>query len=118
MQSKITRRAVLAGAPAVAAVAAFPVQAAEQDPVLDLWRQFVDAESWANEREITDDERAKRTDQADAVGALVVAAPALTMAGLVAKLRFADFWLDPSDGPAYRAIVTALADAERLGGAS
>ncbi len=33
MQSKVTRRAVLAGAPAVAAVAAMPAMAAQPDPL-------------------------------------------------------------------------------------
>ena len=43
MQSKLTRRAILAGAPAVAAVAAFPAipALAAQDPVAELGRQWL-----------------------------------------------------------------------------
>ena len=43
MQSKITRRAVLAGVPAVAAVAAMPTipaLAVEHEPLLALWADY------------------------------------------------------------------------------
>ena len=43
MQSKLTRRAVLAGVPAVAAVAAMPViptLAGEHEPLLALWAEY------------------------------------------------------------------------------
>ncbi len=53
MATKLTRRAVLAGAPAVAAVAVLPAFAVEHEPLLALWAEYqrVNAEGHAINRE-------------------------------------------------------------------
>ena len=53
MSNTISRRAVLAGAPAVAAVAAIPAFAVEHEPLLALWAEYqrVNAEGFAINRE-------------------------------------------------------------------
>ena len=53
MTTKLTRRAVLAGVPAVAAVAVIPAFAVEHEPLLALWAEYqrVNAEDHAITRE-------------------------------------------------------------------
>ncbi len=142
MQSKLTRRAVLAGVPAVAVAAALPaipaLAAAEQDPIAELGRQWLAAKKrWSHWGHIEDElafefgegspehrEPYRLHNEADAemreLEGAITAGQATTVAGLLARWEVIEWLGDYLDHrePDPKA-VAMRADLERLsGGAS
>ena len=138
MQSKITRRAVLAGVPAVAAAAALPVIPAlavqQQDPIAELGRRWLAAKKrWSHWGHIEDElafefgkgspehrEPYRLHKQADdemrALEGMITAGQATTFAGLLARWEVIE-WLEINDYPDRDPKVIAMrADLERLSG--
>jgi hypothetical protein len=118
MQSKLTRRAMLAGVPVVAAAAAMPAMAAPA-PTAGEDAELVALEccrvetlrAWEDVPEDTA-ERSSLWDRYTALEKRIITTPAHGPAGLAVKLRLARDFDDE------RAVKSALADVERLGGAA
>ena len=142
MQSKLTRRAVLAGASAIAAVAALPaipaLSGVEQDPIAELGRRWLAAKKrWSHWGHIEDElafefgtgspehrEPYRLHKQADdemrALEGMIIAGQATTVAGLLARWEIIE-WLgdycdssNPSDHDPKA--IAMRADLERLAG--
>ncbi len=142
MTSKLTRRAVLAGVPAVAAVAAMPaipaLAAVEQDPIAELGRRWLAAKKrWSHWGHIEDELAGdfgrgspehkepyrlwkKAHDEMRELEGAIVAGQATTFAGLLARWEVIE-WLgdycdssNPSDHDPKA--VAMRADLERLSG--
>ena len=93
MQSKITRRAVLAGVPAVAAAAAMPAipALAVQDPHPEWWAVW---QAWiAEDAGAVDHTSAlKALDHIVALEDKILETEPLTTVGLAVQLRLLEFW--------------------------
>ncbi len=142
MQSKLSRRSVLAGAPAVAAVAALPaipaLAAPQQDPIAELGRRWLAAKKrWSHWGHIEDElafkfgkdspehkEPKRLFDKADnemqELEGMIIAGQATTVAGLLARWEIIE-WLgdycdssNPSDHDPKA--IAMRADLERLAG--
>ena len=138
MQSKLSRRAVLAGAPAVAAVAALPAIPAlavpQQDPIAELGRRWLAAKKrWSHWGSIEDSLAFKfgkgspehrepyrlwkqAHDEMRELEAAIIAGQATTVAGLLARWEVIE-WLEINDYPERDPKAIAMrADLERLAG--
>ena len=128
--SKISRREILARGGQVAAIAAvLPVVAgaaasdADDLKLLDMWKQAEALEAKGNSLSASDDEVDRLFAKAMELQELIVTTPAVTALGIAIKLRVAVNYealdVDVVENPQLvmpRAIVNALADAERLAG--
>ena len=139
MQSKLSRRSVLAGAPAVAAVAALPaipaLAAPQQDPIVALGRRWLAAKKrWSHWHPIEDELRfefgkgspehrepyrlyKQARDEMSEIEGMMLAGRATTIAGLLALWEIVE-WHSTYDETDLEA-VAMRANLERLsGGAS
>ena len=128
----VTRReAMKHGGKAVVAAVVLPVvigatasnAAANDTKLLDMWRQSKALYAKGNNYSIPDDEADKVFDRAMELDELIIAMPAVTALGIAIKLQLAVNYeglnMDVVENPQWfmpRAVVNALADAERLAG--
>ncbi len=138
MQSNLTRRAVLAGAPAVAAVAAFPVipALAAPDPLAELGRRWLSTRKRYFHWSRVEDHAAKGSPEKPVADRLCTAAheemlelegameaiQATTLGGLLARWEVLEYlagYVDSLDRSDHDLMAIAMrADLERLAGGS